>query len=64
MARALYLERKLGKKMNWAVQAESMSAEQWRWRQKCLASGLPKSDNEEDFEGLEGGDGGEDGRSS
>jgi hypothetical protein len=64
MARALYLEKKLGKKMNWAAQAEWTSAEQWRQRQKRVASGLPESDDEEDFEGLEGGDGREDGGSS
>lgn len=64
MARALYMEKKLGKKMNWAAQAEWTSAEQWRRRQKRLASGLPESDDEEDFEGLEGGDAGEDGGSS
>jgi hypothetical protein len=61
---AVYLEKKLGKKLNWAAHAEWTNAEQWRWRQKRLAQGLAESDDEEDFDGLDGGDGGEDGGSS
>jgi hypothetical protein len=64
MVRAVYLEKKMGKKLNWATQAEWTSAEQWRRRQKRLASGLAESDDEEDFDCLDGGDGGEDGGSS
>ena len=64
MARAVYLEKKMGKKLNWATQAEWTSVEQWRRRQKCLASGLAKSDNEEDFDCVDDGDGGKDSGSS